>query len=45
LELLRITKENTLEETTEYTDEMSIALANIQNKHTELPKSIVSDPE
>ena len=44
LGVLRITKENTLEEITEYINKMLIAPANIQNKQAGLPKSIVPDP-
>ena len=45
MELLRITKENTLEETTEYMDEISVALApaTVQNEQVEMLKSIVPD--
>ena len=43
---MRITKEDTLEETTEYTDEMSVVLvsATVQNEQAVMPKSIVLDP-
>ena len=42
---MRITKEDTSEETTEYTYNMStgLALGTVQNKQTGLPKSIVPD--
>jgi len=44
---LRISKEDALEETTEYIEEMSVALAlaTVQNKQIGIPKSMVSDPE
>ena len=42
---LRITKEDTLEETTEYTDEISVVLvsATVQNEQAVMLKSIVLD--
>jgi len=45
LELLRITEENTLEETIEYMDEILVApaLATVQNEQAEMLKSIVPD--
>jgi len=46
LGLLRITKENTLEEIIEYMNEISVvpASATVQNKQAEMPKSMVLDP-
>jgi len=47
LETLKITEEDILEETKEYTDKMLVApvLATVQNKQTVIPKSIVLDSE
>ena len=45
LRSLRITKETTSGEITEYTDNMSTIQANEQNEQIELPKEMVPDLE